>query len=294
MERISNKRATNSFGNSGEHNYESCQPCRRYTSILSYPMRHCFNCARYSLCLALHCIQMTSTLLFSHLTYARTHRDADPEFGFIQSKELEVHLKEIMAVYDVEVLRGGGVSDGYIEARPKGVSKGLFVNHAIATMKANSNEPDFILVVGDDSSDEPMFEYLNSIAGSGSSTSGAGGVASPSAEDVSYFTVTVGKKPSAASTFVDDPGAVMDVLSTLIKSAQRDRKHSSAVDLLAAVSQSSQVTYLDTPYPSISSHRRHNWSHHTLPLPLFSCFHCFCLLGLQHQGFIGQPHPIRR
>ena len=30
-------------------------------------------------------------------------RDADPEFGFIQSKELEAHLKEIMAVYDVEV-----------------------------------------------------------------------------------------------------------------------------------------------------------------------------------------------
>ena len=145
-----------------------------------------------------------------------------------------------MAVYDVEVLRGGGVSDGYIEARPKGVSKGLFVNHAIATMKANSNEPDFILAVGDDSSDEPMFEYLNSISGSGTS-SGAAGTTTPGNEDVSYFTVTVGKKPSAASTFVDDPGAVMDVLSTLIKSAQRDRKHSSAVDLLAAVSQSSQV-----------------------------------------------------
>lgn len=90
-------------------------------------------------------------------------RDADPEFGFLQSKELEAHLKEIMAVYDVEVMRGGGVSDGYIEARPIGVSKGLFINHAIATMKANNMEPDFIMAVGDDSSDEPMFNHLNAI-----------------------------------------------------------------------------------------------------------------------------------
>ena len=46
------------------------------------------------------------------------------------------------------MLRGGGVADGYIEARPKGVSKGLFINHAIATMKANNYDPDFILAIG--------------------------------------------------------------------------------------------------------------------------------------------------
>ena len=40
------------------------------------------------------------------------------------------------------------MADGYIEARPKGVSKGLFINHAIATMKANNYDPDFILAIG--------------------------------------------------------------------------------------------------------------------------------------------------
>ena len=144
-----------------------------------------------------------------------------------------------MAVYDVEVLRGGGVSDGYIEARPKGVSKGLFVNHAIATMKASNNEPDFVLAIGDDSSDEPMFEYLNLVAGTSANTAAAG--SSPVTMEVSTFTVTVGKKPSTAQSFVDDPAAVMDVLSTLIKSAQRDRRHSSAADLLASISNTSQV-----------------------------------------------------
>lgn len=182
------------------------------------------------------------------------YRDADPEFGFIQSKELEAHLKEIMAVYDVEVLRGGGVSDGYIEARPKGVSKGLFVNHAIATMKASHNDPDFILAIGDDNSDEPMFQYLNTITGSGSAPAatapspgtgnGSGTGSGIAAEEVVTFTVTVGKKPSSAHTFVDDPAAVMDVLSTLIKSAQRDRRHSSAADLLASISHSSQVRHM--------------------------------------------------
>lgn len=160
-----------------------------------------------------------------------------------------------MAVYDVEVLRGGGVSDGYIEARPKGVSKGLFVNHAIATMKASHNDPDFILAIGDDNSDEPMFQYLNTITGSGSapaattpgsgngSGTGTGTGSGIAAEEVVTFTVTVGKKPSSAHTFVDDPAAVMDVLSTLIKSAQRDRRHSSAADLLASMSNSSQVRH---------------------------------------------------
>ena len=54
------------------------------------------------------------------------YRDADPEFGFLQSKELEEHLIEVLAVHtEVEVIRGGGVSDGYIEVGQP-VSKGRF------------------------------------------------------------------------------------------------------------------------------------------------------------------------
>jgi trehalose-6-phosphatase len=172
-------------------------------------------------------------------------------------------LKEIMAVYDVEVLRGGGVSDGYIEARPKGVSKGLFVNHAMATMKASNNEPDFVLAIGDDSSDEPMFEYLNLVAGTPANTAAAG--ASPVTMEVSTFTVTVGKKPSTAQSFVDDPAAVMDVLSTLIKSAQRDRRHSSTADLLASVSNTSQVR------PQTRTHSHSIFLPLSLPLLHFLC-----------------------
>jgi trehalose 6-phosphate synthase/phosphatase len=159
-------------------------------------------------------------------------RDADPEFGFIQSKELEAHLKELMAVYEVEVSRGGGVSDGYIEVRPKGVSKGLFLNHAIATMKANQRYPDFILAIGDDSSDEPMFAELNHLL-PGPRPVSPEGRNSPGNEEVSVYSVTVGKKPSVAQCFVDDPAAVMQVLSTLIKSSHRSTAHFSSADLVS-------------------------------------------------------------
>mmetsp|Transcript_25483 Transcript_25483/g.24368 ORF Transcript_25483/g.24368 Transcript_25483/m.24368 type:complete len:1128 (+) Transcript_25483:151-3534(+) len=162
-------------------------------------------------------------------------RDADPEFGFQQSKELEQYLREIMSVYNVEVSRGGGVSDGYIEARPKGVSKGLFLNHAIAIMKDTDQAPDFIMAVGDDISDEPMFEHLDNISD-----------IPPS----SVFSVTVGKKPSYAHSYVDDPAALMDILSTLVKSSKRDTftKHPSTGTLLS-LSSSFLTAESYSPFP---------------------------------------------
>ena len=145
-------------------------------------------------------------------------RDADPEFGFMQSQELEEHLNEIMANHPVEVLRGGGVSDGYIEVRPAGVSKGLFLEHAFSTMKAINKPVDFLMAIGDDASDEPMFDQILRLQQS-------------TPEDLGAYAVTVGKKPSAAQSYVDDPGAVQDLLVTLQKSALRDKRYNSEVNL---------------------------------------------------------------
>eukprot|EP00981_Chlorochromonas_danica_P005361 scaffold1084_cov250-Ochromonas_danica.AAC.12 len=143
--------------------------------------------------------------------------DADPEFGFLQSKELEEHLHLILNSYPVEVIRGGGVSDGYIEVRPTGASKGNFMDHALQIMKSSGIEADFILAVGDDNSDEPMFERIESILHEN--------------PHLSAFSVTVGKKPTAAKAYVDDPAAVMELLTTLSKTAQRDKRYFSSMDL---------------------------------------------------------------
>lgn len=43
--------------------------------------------------------------------------------------------------------------------------------------------------------------------------------------------MTVGKKPTAAKCYLDDPPAVLELLNSLSKVTQRDRQYSSVVDL---------------------------------------------------------------
>ena len=153
-------------------------------------------------------------------------RDADPEFGFMQSKELEEHLTEIMTPYQVDIIRGGGISDGYIEVRPSGVSKGLFLEHILISLQSINDNADFILAVGDDATDEPMFEQLCRLEAS---------------DSISSWSVTVGKKPSLAQSYVDDPNAVLDLLLNLVKLSQRDKRFFSSVDLSETLIESSKL-----------------------------------------------------
>jgi trehalose 6-phosphate synthase/phosphatase len=145
------------------------------------------------------------------------YSDADPEFGFLQSKELEEHLNSILASYPVEVIRGGGVADGYIEVRPTGADKGSFLEHALSIMKASNIEADFILAIGDDSSDEPMFDRI--------------GLHLQEHPKLAAYSVTVGKKPTSARAYLDDPSAVAELLQTLSRASLRERRFHSAIDL---------------------------------------------------------------
>lgn len=129
-------------------------------------------------------------------------RDADGEFGYAQSKELEDNLQDMLSGYPVEVIRGGGVSDDYIEVRPIGVSKGHFLMYIVDLLKSSKLHVDFALCVGDDRSDEPMFQMLRSMPTKGVL--------------MSKYPVTVGKKPTAATSYVDDPGQVRLFLLILI------------------------------------------------------------------------------
>jgi trehalose 6-phosphate synthase/phosphatase len=164
-------------------------------------------------------VQRTSGTYVEHKGTAMIwqFRDADPEFGYMQSKELEDHLTAVLRHYPVEVLRGGGVSDGYIEVRPEGVSKGVLLEHLLATARAANRDPDFVLVIGDDVSDEPMFEAVDRLL--------------PDSSNVSAFTVTVGKKPSHAKAYLDDPSEVVEMLNSLTRVSTQDPKFYSMVDL---------------------------------------------------------------
>lgn len=159
-------------------------------------------------------------------------RDADPEFGFLQSKELEEHLTEVLIGEDVDIMRGGGSNDGYIEVRQKGLSKGYFLKHIVELLQVKNIMTDFLMTVGDDASDEPMFEEVERMKRLGS--------------NMCMYSITVGKKPTVAEAFVPDAVGVMELLTCLMKSSANDRKFFSAVDL------PSQYGSLHSPTPRLT------------------------------------------
>ncbi len=197
------------------------------------------------------------------------YRDADPEFGYLQSRELEDHLSNVLQGYAVEVLHGGMEEGGYVEVRPLGVNKGVLAMHVI---KKLPNKMDFGLVLGDDHCDEPMLSVMRQIGrrvkdiqlakrGEPSLPPLPGTVTvvdvSPCDDhvtsDLEMFTCTVGKKPSAAANFVNDVEEVHELLDVLIKMNTRDQKCYSVSDLPAMNQSAPSSTIHTTDYTITSS-----------------------------------------
>lgn len=87
----------------------------------------------------------------------------------------------------------------------QGVSKGVVVESLIATMQSKEKSPDFVLCIGDDRSDEDMFE---SIARSTANPPSPAAIAE-------VFACTVGQKPSMAKYYLDDTVDVIKMLQGL-------------------------------------------------------------------------------
>lgn len=130
------------------------------------------------------------------------HQDADPHFGSCQAKELLDHLESVLANEPVVVKRGQHI----VEVKPQGVSKGLVVESLISTMQSQGKSPDFALCIGDDRSDEDMFETI-----AWSSNKDVPAIAE-------VFACTVGQKPSRAKYYLDDSDKVIKLLQGLASS----------------------------------------------------------------------------
>jgi len=85
------------------------------------------------------------------------YRDADQHFGSWQAKELSSHLKELLFGWEVEVTAG----EGYVEVQTRGVNKGVAVNTVLEKVTQECGTVDFVLCIGDDRSDEYMFDAPN-------------------------------------------------------------------------------------------------------------------------------------
>lgn len=90
----------------------------------------------------------------------------------------------------------------------QGISKGLVAEQVLMTMVNGGNPPDFVLCIGDDRSDEDMFESILRTVTCPSL---------PSAPEI--FACTVGRKPSKAKYFLDDASDVVKLLQGLAASS---------------------------------------------------------------------------
>ncbi|KAK9052834.1 hypothetical protein SSX86_029464 [Deinandra increscens subsp. villosa] len=125
---------------------------------------------------------------------------ADPDFGSCQAKELLDHLESVLANEPVTVKSGQNI----VEVKPQGVNKGLVADRLLTTMKERGMLPDFVLCIGDDRSDEDMFEAITRAV--------AAPTLSPVAE---VFACTVGRKPSKARYFLEDTTEILRMLQAL-------------------------------------------------------------------------------
>ncbi|KAI4357510.1 hypothetical protein L6164_001453 [Bauhinia variegata] len=141
-----------------------------------------------------------STIEDKETSLVWSYEDADPDFGSCQAKELLDHLESVLANEPVTVKSGQNI----VEVKPQGVSKGLVAKRLLSTMKDKAMSPDFVLCIGDDRSDEDMFEVISS------STDGPS--MAPRAE---VFACTVGRKPSKAKYYLDDTAEIVRLMQGL-------------------------------------------------------------------------------
>ena len=85
------------------------------------------------------------------------YREADPELGTWQARELSAALEETLSSHHVVVSSG----KGYVEVKIRGVNKGVAATTILKELQDKISRPDFILCIGDDRSDELMFESVN-------------------------------------------------------------------------------------------------------------------------------------
>ncbi|CAN6549000.1 unnamed protein product [Malus baccata var. baccata] len=138
------------------------------------------------------------------------HQDADPDFGSCQAKELLDHLENVLSNEPAVVKRGQHI----VEVKPQGVSKGLVAEKILSRMVNDGKAPDFVMCVGDDRSDEDMFESILSTVSSPSL---------PSPPEI--FACTVGTKPSKAKYYLDDVSDVVKLLQGLATASTPKPKH---------------------------------------------------------------------
>jgi len=122
-------------------------------------------------------------------TLAWHYRNTNPELGFMRSRELRNALLQLTANTALQVVDGNKV----LEVRMVGVDKGMAALNMLAGL-----DPDFILCIGDDATDEDMFKVMRDKA----------------------YTIKIGRANTSAQYTILSQNEVFPFLRKLIKAIE--------------------------------------------------------------------------
>ena len=145
------------------------------------------------------------------------YTDCDQELGKQFVSAMSSELDNLVQKYNLKIVNG----KGFMEIISVGVNKGYFVGYKIKEFIKNKKSLDFILCIGDDTSDEKMFHYLNSKQNE----------IRKYCKKVKIYSIIVGKKPSKANFYVEKPKNVQEMLSRFVKASNKLSSSISTLDI---------------------------------------------------------------
>ena len=135
------------------------------------------------------------------------YNNCDQELGKNLASILTSELHNLIIEFNLKIFHG----KGFIEVIAFGIHKGYFVSHILKKQIKKGRAPDFIMCVGDDFSDEKMFNYLDKKENE----------IKKYCKDVNIYSITVGKKPSKAKYYVNSVKNVKEIINIFVKITEK-------------------------------------------------------------------------
>jgi trehalose 6-phosphate synthase/phosphatase len=121
------------------------------------------------------------------------YRNSPPEFADFLANKLFIELEETLTSLPAQVTRGKKV----IEVKSLHASKGYFVQH---WLEKQEYQPDVIIALGDDNTDEDMFQFLQEKSG------------------IDSYSIKVGEDKSRAQYYIREQTSVNLFLKNVLNS----------------------------------------------------------------------------
>ena len=145
------------------------------------------------------------------------YTDCDQELGKQYASAMTSELENIIKRYCLKIVNG----KGYLEIIGKNIHKGYFVGYKIKEYIKNRKALDFILCIGDDTSDEKMFNYLLKKKED----------IKKYCKKVKFYGITVGKKPSKAQFYLEKPKNVQELITGFVRISNKLSNSISTLDI---------------------------------------------------------------